>query len=76
MWADGAEGGTPLNSAALNAMEADIQAALVANNAQGTAQNPITNPAAARPNGITAVWWATPTQPTNWQNGDFWVVTS
>jgi hypothetical protein len=42
----------------------------------GTASNPVTNPAAARPSGLVAVWWVTATQPVNWANGDFWVVSA
>ena len=42
----------------------------------GTASHPVTNYAASRPTGVTSVWWACPTQPTNWAIGDFWLVTS
>lgn len=41
----------------------------------GTSHNPVTSASAARPTGITSVWWATPTEPDNWTAGDFWVVT-
>lgn len=44
-------------------------------NPLGTASNPVTSATAARPSGITSVWWLTPTQPTNWSAGDVWVVT-
>lgn len=44
-------------------------------NPLGTASNPVKDPAAARPSGITSVWWLTSTQPTNWAAGDVWVVT-
>lgn len=54
----------------------DAQVAAAANsNLSGSATNPVTVVGAARPTGMTSVWWATPTQPTNWANGDFWVVT-
>ncbi|MDQ3343829.1 MAG: hypothetical protein M3524_09700 [Actinomycetota bacterium] len=38
----------------------------------GCAENPVTDAAAARPTGITAVWWRTATSPTNAVTGD-WV---
>ena len=39
-------------------------------NALGTPNNPVTDPAAARPTGLTKVWWDCATDPTNWVNGD------
>lgn len=36
----------------------------------GTAENPVTDPAAARPTGIPVVYWVTPTAPANAVNGD------
>lgn len=42
--------------------------------ALGSASHPVTNPASARPAGLTSVWWLTTTQPTNWLAGDVWVV--
>lgn len=67
------DGGAPYLSAAnLNGMEADITAAA---NPLGAASHPVTDPAAARPSGVTSVWWLTSTQPTNWAAGDVWVVT-
>lgn len=38
----------------------------------GSAENPVTDPAAVRPSGIPAVWWRTATAPTNAITGD-WV---
>lgn len=37
----------------------------------GTFNNPVTDALAARPEGLLYVVWDTPTDPTNWVNGDF-----
>jgi hypothetical protein len=42
-------------------------------NVLGTASNPVTNASAARPTGLTKVFWQCPTQPTNWIAGDEWI---
>jgi hypothetical protein len=39
----------------------------------GSATNPVTNAAAARPSGLTKVFWQCATQPTNWASGDEWI---
>jgi len=41
-------------------------------NASGLASNPVTSAAAARPTGLTVVYWRCATQPTNWQPNDIW----
>lgn len=43
----------------------------VSGNALGTASNPVTDPDADRPTGLTAVWWRTETIPTNAIAGDY-----
>lgn len=40
-------------------------------NTLGTFNNPVTDPAAPRPAGLTRVVWDTPTDPTNWAVGDY-----
>lgn len=72
-WIDGAP--PYLNATNLNSMVADTQTALAGVNPLGSASRPVTDPAAARPTGVTSVWWLTNTQPTNWAAGDVWVVT-
>lgn len=42
-------------------------------NVSGSANNPVTSATAARPTGLTKVFWQTPTQPTNWITGDEWI---
>lgn len=42
-------------------------------NTLGTPNNPVTDASAARPTGLTRVYWLCATQPTNWQNGDEWI---
>lgn len=42
-------------------------------NTLGTANNPVTDASAARPTGLTKVFWQCPTQPTNWVAGDEWI---
>lgn len=44
-------------------------------NTSGTASNPVTIYSAARPTGLTVVWWACATQPTNLALGDIWLDT-
>lgn len=46
----------------------------VDNNILGTAENPVTNASAARPTGLTSVWWLTATKPVNSASGDIWMV--
>lgn len=43
-------------------------------NTLGTSANPVTSATAARPTGMTSVWWLTTTKPTNWASGDIWMV--
>lgn len=50
-------------------LDANVQAAL-GGNTLGTPTNPVTDPAAARPTGLTIVYWRTTTDPTNWAVGD------
>jgi len=40
-------------------------------NALGTMNNPVTDPAAARPTGLTRVVWDCATDPTNWVDNDY-----
>ena len=41
-------------------------------NASGMANNPVTNASAARPTGMSVVYWRCATQPVNWQSNDIW----
>jgi hypothetical protein len=47
-------------------------AAIVGATTLGTANNPVTNPTAARPTGLPVVYWYCSTQPTHWLAGDVW----
>lgn len=42
-------------------------------NILGTPSNPVSSASAARPTGLTVVYWQCPTQPTNWVSGDIWM---
>lgn len=59
--------------AALDDLDASLDAKIATGvNALGTSANPVTNAAAARPTGLTVVYWRTATAPTNAVNGDHW----
>lgn len=45
-------------------------------NVLGTPSNPVTNAAAARPAGLTVVYWETATPPTNMADRDYWTSTA
>lgn len=47
-------------------------AVIVSAAALGTSGNPVTSPTAARPQGLSVVYWYTAVQPTNWVAGDVW----
>jgi hypothetical protein len=42
-------------------------------NVLGTGNNPVTSASAARPTGLTRVFWMCATQPTNWVTNDEWI---
>jgi hypothetical protein len=63
VWLPFGAGGTAVTPASIGAAPA---------NQSGSAENPVTSPTAARPTGLTRVWWECPTQPTNLAVGDVW----
>jgi hypothetical protein len=68
---ENSEGGASIRAKLNSAIT--LAEATVSANALGTANNPVTSASAARPSGLTRVYWVCPTQPTNWLANDEWV---
>lgn len=49
-----------------------VAATVVSADTLGSANNPVTTATAARPQGLSVVYWYCATQPTNWVAGDVW----